>query len=129
MSASPSLLRRAQIEKLWYVVRRYSLLVHGQQNRCCRFRPVVLPRRTEVRGSRRKGWDYISVDSAARRLYVSHGTQLEVLDADTGKLVGRVLDTPGVHSAAFAPELKKGITGQRARQIRDHFRYGDVEAY
>ena len=56
------------------------------------------------------GWDYISIDSEARRLYVSHGTQLEVLDADTGKLVGQIADTPGVHGAAIAPEMKRGFT-------------------
>lgn len=54
--------------------------------------------------------DYISVDSTARRLYVSHGTRLEVLDADTGEVVGQILDTPGVHGAAIAPDLKKGFT-------------------
>jgi DNA-binding beta-propeller fold protein YncE len=56
------------------------------------------------------GWDYISVDSGARRLYVSHGTQVEVLDADSGKIVGQISDTPGVHGAAIAPELKRGFT-------------------
>jgi hypothetical protein len=56
------------------------------------------------------GWDYISIDSRARRLYVSHGTQLEVLDADSGKIIGQILDTPGVHGAAIAPELKRGFT-------------------
>lgn len=56
------------------------------------------------------GWDYISIDSGARRLYVSHGKQLEVLDADTGKIIGAISDTPGVHGAAIAPELKRGFT-------------------
>jgi DNA-binding beta-propeller fold protein YncE len=56
------------------------------------------------------GWDYISIDSVARRLYVSHGTELEVVDADTGKVVGQIPDTPGVHGAAIAPELKRGFT-------------------
>ncbi len=55
-------------------------------------------------------WDYISVDSTARRLYVSHGAQLQVIDADSGKLVGQIPDTPGVHGAAIAPELKRGFT-------------------
>jgi DNA-binding beta-propeller fold protein YncE len=56
------------------------------------------------------GWDYISIDSAARRLYVSHATQVDVLDADTGKLVGTIPDTPGVHGAATAPEFQHGFT-------------------
>ena len=56
------------------------------------------------------GWDYISLDGGSRRLYVSHGKQLEVLDADTGAVVGQIPDTPGVHGAAIAPELKRGFT-------------------
>ena len=56
------------------------------------------------------GFDYISIDSAARRLYVSHGTQVEVLDADTGKMVGTISDTPGVHGVALAPQFKHGFT-------------------
>src|SRR5438132_7843505 len=56
------------------------------------------------------GFDYVSIDSAARRLYVSHGTQVEVLDADTGKIVGTIPDTPGVHGAAIASPFKHGFT-------------------
>jgi DNA-binding beta-propeller fold protein YncE len=56
------------------------------------------------------GFDYISIDSAARRLYVSHSTQVEVLDADTGKLIGTIADTPGVHGAAIASQFKHGFT-------------------
>ncbi len=56
------------------------------------------------------GFDYISIDSSARRLYVSHGTQVEVLDADTGKIVGTIPDTPGVHGAAIASPFKHGFT-------------------
>lgn len=56
------------------------------------------------------GFDYIGIDSAARRLYVSHATQVEVLDADSGKLVGTIADTPGVHGAAIASAFKHGFT-------------------
>src|SRR3977135_3899130 len=56
------------------------------------------------------GFDYITLDSSARRLYVSHGTQVEVLDADTGKIVGTIPDTPGVHGAAIASPFKHGFT-------------------
>src|SRR6266576_4836493 len=56
------------------------------------------------------GFDYISIDSSARRLYVSHGTQVEVLDADSGKVVGTIPDTPGVHGAAIASPFKHGFT-------------------
>jgi len=56
------------------------------------------------------GWDYIGIDSAARRLYVSHTTELDVLDADNGKVIGTVGDTPGIHGAAIAAEFKHGFT-------------------
>src|SRR5262244_1629569 len=55
------------------------------------------------------GWDYLTVDSAARRLYVSHGTHVAVVDLDTNKVVGDIPDTPGVHGIAIAPELGKGF--------------------
>ena len=56
------------------------------------------------------GFDYITLDSSARRLYVSHATQVEVLDADSGKLLGTIADTPGVHGAAIASAFKHGFT-------------------
>jgi DNA-binding beta-propeller fold protein YncE len=55
------------------------------------------------------GWDYLTVDVTARRVYVSHSTQVEVLDADTQKSVGTIADTPGVHGIALAPELGRGF--------------------
>ncbi len=57
------------------------------------------------------GWDYINLDPASRRLYVSHVTGLDVLDADSGKLAGHIADTPGVHGIALASELGKGFVG------------------
>jgi WD40 repeat protein len=54
-------------------------------------------------------WDYISVDSGAKRVYVSHGKQVEVLDEDSGKSLGVIPDTPGVHGIAVAPELRRGF--------------------
>ncbi len=55
------------------------------------------------------GWDYLAVDEGARRLYVSHGTQVEVLDVDSGAIVGKIANTPGVHGIAVAPELGRGF--------------------
>jgi YVTN family beta-propeller protein len=57
-----------------------------------------------------EGWDYVTVDSAARRIYVSHGTQVEVLDADSGKQTGVIADTPGVHGIAIAQGMNRGFT-------------------
>jgi len=55
------------------------------------------------------GWDYLTVDSNARRLYVSHATHVVVVDIDSNKIVGDIPDTPGVHGIAIAPELNKGF--------------------
>ncbi len=54
-------------------------------------------------------WDYLSVDEGARRLYVSHGTQVEVIDIDSLTVVGNIPKTPGVHGIAIAPELGRGF--------------------
>jgi YVTN family beta-propeller protein len=55
-------------------------------------------------------WDYVFLDSANHRLYVSHGTQTEVIDTATDKLVGTIPDTKGVHGIAVANDLGKGFT-------------------
>jgi len=54
-------------------------------------------------------WDYLTIDEAARRLYVSHGTQVEVLDIDALAVVGNIPKTPGVHGVAIAPESGRGF--------------------
>ncbi|HZF41492.1 MAG TPA: YncE family protein [Blastocatellia bacterium] len=56
------------------------------------------------------GWDYVTLDDAARRIYISHSTQVEVLDADDGKVVGTIADTPGVHGIAIASSFGHGFT-------------------
>jgi DNA-binding beta-propeller fold protein YncE len=55
------------------------------------------------------GWDYASVDPEAHRLYVTHGTQIVVIDTTTNKVVGTIADTPGVHGFAIAHDLGKGF--------------------
>src|SRR5215470_6075549 len=56
------------------------------------------------------GFDYVTLDDSARRLYVSHGTQVDVLNADDGKVVGVIPETPGVHGIAIASAFKHGFT-------------------
>src|SRR5881227_1681922 len=56
------------------------------------------------------GWDYLTLDSASRRLYISRATHVIVIDADSGKSIGDIPDTPGVHGIALAPELGRGFT-------------------
>src|SRR5437899_10162202 len=55
------------------------------------------------------GWDYVYVDSDARRVYVSRGTHTIVLDADTYAVVGDIPDTQGVHGIAIASDLGRGF--------------------
>src|ERR1700722_12261010 len=55
-------------------------------------------------------WDYVYVDSANHRLYVSHATQTEVIDTATDKVVGTIPDTNGVHGIAIANDLGRGFT-------------------
>lgn len=56
------------------------------------------------------GWDYVTADASARRLYISRATHVIVLDLDSGKNAGDIPDTPGVHGVALAPELGRGFT-------------------
>ena len=56
------------------------------------------------------GWDYLLADAASHRLYVSHGTQVVVVDTDRDSVVGLIHDTPGVHGIAIAPALGRGFT-------------------
>src|SRR5580704_11118586 len=64
------------------------------------------------------GWDYLSIDSSARRLYISRGTHVMVLDADSYEVVADIPNTPGVHGIAIAPESGRGfISDGRANQV------------
>jgi len=56
------------------------------------------------------GWDYLTIDPAARHLFISRATHVMVIDADSGKSVGDIPDTPGVHGIALAPEFGRGFT-------------------
>src|SRR6266480_128790 len=56
------------------------------------------------------GFDYIVFDDSSNRLYVSHGTEVDVLDADSGKLLGKIQNTPGVHGIAIVARLHRGFT-------------------
>ena len=60
------------------------------------------------------GWDYLAFDAPGGRLFVSHGTRVEVLDAKNLALLGAIEDTPGVHGVAFAPGLGRGYVSAGA---------------
>ena len=55
-------------------------------------------------------FDYLAVDSGAKRLYVTHGTEIVVIDTASNQIVGRIADTPRVHGIAIVPELGRGFT-------------------
>ena len=54
------------------------------------------------------GWDYLTADTASRRLYISHSTQVDVLDMDQNTVVGHLANTPGVHGIALSSD--RGFT-------------------
>jgi DNA-binding beta-propeller fold protein YncE len=65
---------------------------------------------TKIRIGGTPRWDYVYVDSANHKLYVSHGTQTEVVDTTTDKVIATIPDTKGVHGIAVANDLGKGFT-------------------
>ena len=70
--------------------------------------PYRVLQKYEVGGEGR--WDCLIVDAEARRLYVTRQTHVMVLDVDSGKVLGDIPDTQGVHGVALAPELGRGFT-------------------
>jgi len=56
------------------------------------------------------GWDYIAFDVDTRRVFVTHYMKIEVLDGDSGKSVGQITGTPGVHGIALVQSIGKGFT-------------------
>jgi DNA-binding beta-propeller fold protein YncE len=56
------------------------------------------------------GWDYLKADPESHRLFISRATHVIVMDMDSGKVVGDIPDTPGVHGIALANELGRGFT-------------------
>jgi YVTN family beta-propeller protein len=61
-------------------------------------------------GAGAEKWDYLIVDSAQHHLFVSRATHVQVLDLESGKIVGDIANTPGVHGIALAPDLDRGFT-------------------
>src|SRR6266403_5956562 len=60
------------------------------------------------------GWDCLSIDAQARRLYVTHADRIVVVDLTQDKVSGEIADTPGVHGFAIAPELGRGFSSNGA---------------
>lgn len=70
--------------------------------------PYHLLRSFDVGGE--GGWDYLTLEAEGRRLFVSRSTHVMVIDVESGKVVGDIPDTAGVHGIALAPELGRGFT-------------------
>jgi YVTN family beta-propeller protein len=64
------------------------------------------------------GWDYLTLDPAKKRLFISRGTHVDVISAESGKLIGSIPETLGVHGIALAPALNRGFTSNgRANSV------------
>jgi YVTN family beta-propeller protein len=66
-------------------------------------------------GSTREYFDYVFVDSAARRAYLSHGTEIVVVDTDNGALLGKITGMKQVHGVAVAAEFNRGFISDGAQ--------------
>jgi DNA-binding beta-propeller fold protein YncE len=66
-------------------------------------------------GATREYFDYITVDSAARRVYISHGTEIKVIDADSGALIGNITGLKQDHGVAIATEFSRGFISDGAQ--------------
>jgi len=56
------------------------------------------------------GWDYVTADSVDHRLFVARATRVMVFDTESGKQVGEIPDTPGVHGVALVHDVGRGFS-------------------
>jgi hypothetical protein len=56
------------------------------------------------------GWDILTIDPTANRLYLSHATKVVVVDLAKNSAIGEIIDTPGVHAFVAVPELQRGFS-------------------
>jgi DNA-binding beta-propeller fold protein YncE len=72
----------------------------------------------DVRVPGDEGWDYLTVEPGGHRLFIAHGTQVQVVDTDRLAVSGAIADTPGVHGIALAPDVGHGyISAGRSSTI------------
>src|SRR6478736_6404979 len=65
---------------------------------------------TEIPIGGEGGWDILTIDSAASRLYLSHATKVVVVDLKTNSVTGEIADTPGIHAFVAVPEVRRGFS-------------------
>jgi DNA-binding beta-propeller fold protein YncE len=79
-------------------------------------KPYKLLKTVPIKGD--GGWDYLTVDEAGRRVYVSHGSEVVILDADSYEEKGKIDGLKGVHGIAVATELGRGFISEgQANQV------------
>jgi DNA-binding beta-propeller fold protein YncE len=74
------------------------------------------------------GWDYLTIDPSTRHLFISHATHVLVIDADSGRQIADIPDTPGVHGIALAPELGRGFISNGREGTVTVFDLGTLKA-
>jgi hypothetical protein len=79
-------------------------------------RDYVLEKKISLPGD--GGYDYLYLDKQTRRLYISHGDRVEVLDLATESLIGSVTGMKGVHGIAIANKANKGFLRDRREQLK-----------
>jgi len=92
----------------WQIVGMVGLTFLSSVVVCCAQKPYRFSKEILVGGE--GGYDDLSVDVAARRLYVTHAASVVVIDLDKETVVGEIADMPGVHGFAIAPELGRGFS-------------------
>ena len=65
---------------------------------------------TEIPIGGEGGWDILTIDSGARRLYLSHASKVVVVDLNTNTIAGEIADTPGIHAFMAVPEVQRGFS-------------------
>ena len=74
-----------------------------------------------------EGWDYLTFDHTKHRLFISRGTHVQVMDTKTGKIVGDIPNTPGVHGIALAPKENLGFTSNGRENTVTVFEYDTLK--
>ncbi len=80
-------------------------------------------------GGSQKGYDYLRLDGVSRRLFVAHESRVEVLDADSGALLGAIEGTQGVHGIEVIPTLNRGFTSNGVDRSVTVFDYKTLQPY
>jgi YVTN family beta-propeller protein len=86
-----------------------SLLFFAIALRCATAAPEYKPT-AQIPIGGEGGWDILTIDDAARRLYLSHATKVVVVDLEKNAVIGEIADTPGVHALLAVPELQRGFS-------------------